>query len=192
MHLAIRLESREIMEVEKMKDARTRVLVIKDGIVKELDNLPEDIMRELEKEYEKTPIQGLSYDTYMALVEFFSKKLVAYQKELLDIHPGDLDMFAKTVAFARAFEISYDESPALFDMMIAVERGINERPDFTSKSISMKTLESIADLNWDSANKDFHQWARKLFEKTGMKIGIIRMLKFFYGILTQFHIPQMI
>ncbi|MBR1539811.1 MAG: hypothetical protein IJ629_01280 [Clostridia bacterium] len=171
-----------------MKDATTRVLVIKNGVAKELRDLPETIMVELERAYDEAPIRGLSRDTYAVLVEFFSRKLVAYEEELASMDPEEMEMFSKTVAFAKAFDICYEESPALFDMMLMVERGIREQPDFGSHSISMRNLKSMINMEWAPANKDFRKWSRKLFEETGLKIGIVRMSKFFYGVITQLQV----
>lgn len=187
MHLAIRTEVREVNGGRYMKDASTtRVVVIKNGVAKELHNLPETIVAELEEAYDKAPIRGLSRDTYSALVEFFGKKLVAYKQELANTQADEeLEMFKRTVAFARAFEIYDEESPKFLDMLLTVERSVENLPDFDSKVISMKNLKNLIGVDWKDANKDFRAWARKLFEESGLKIGIVRMSKFYYGVITQ-------
>lgn len=193
MHLAIRhIAENQVMEVDRMKDAeKIRVLVVKNGVAKELHSLPAEVILQLENAYDKAPIRGLSHDTYMALVDFFSLKLVAYKREV-ENSTGQ-EMFSKTVAFAKAFDISYEESPGLFDMMLMIERCVDEQPTFNSKSINMKNLKSMINMDWPEANKDFRKWARKLFEDTGLKIGIVRMSKFFFGMLTQIELqPQAI
>lgn len=172
-----------------MKDAaKIRVLVVKNGVAKELYNLPAEVILQLEKSYDKAPIRGLSHDTYMALVDFFSLKLMAYKREFES--STSHEMFDKTVSFAKAFDISYEESPGLFDMMLMIERCVNEQANFSSKSINMKNLKAMINKDWKEANKDFKRWARKLFESTGLKIGIVRMSKFFYGMLTQMELQS--
>lgn len=165
------------------QDGRFTVIVIKDGEPKELSNLSKKVLIELEKAYEKTPLVGLSHETYSQLTEFFSNKLGEYEAELMELEQAEAT-FAKTVAFARAFDISYDESPAMVDMMLRIERMLTEQKTFTSKDICMKHLNALTNLEWREANKDFRKWARKLFEDTGLKIGIIRMMKFYYGVIS--------
>lgn len=185
MHQAIRLESRgsQLTEVDKMKDARNiKVIVLKDGEARELRNLPEETLLKLEEAYEKAPIRGLSHKTYMALADFFENRLAEYEAELNNA--DDDDMFSRTIAFAKAFDISYNESPALFDMMLMIERNVREHQNFDSREICIKNLKSMIGMDWRDANHDFRMWARKLFEDTGLKIGVIRMTKFFYGVIT--------
>ena len=162
----------------------TRVVIIKNGVAKELHNLPGEIMAQLEKAYDAEPIRGMSRETFEALGWFFWKKLEAYEEKLESGDCKAFDMFEKSMAFADAFDISYQESPAFFDMMMLIERSISERECFDSKSINMRNIKSMINKDWFAANKDFRNWARRLFEETGLKIGIIRMSKFFYGVIT--------
>lgn len=163
------------------QDGRFTVIVIKDGEPKELSNLSNEVLIELEKAYEQTPIVGLSHETYSQLTEIFINKLAEYEIELVELEDAT---FAKTVAFARAFNISYDENPAMVDMMLRIERMLTEQKGFCSKDICMKKIRTLTNLEWREANKDFRKWARKLFEDTGLKIGIIRMMKFYYGVIS--------
>lgn len=163
------------------KTGTSRVIVIKDGEPFEIDNISAEIMMQLEAAYDKAPIRGLSQKTYLALADFFEKKLVAYEKEL---SKNEDDMYSKSIAFANAFDISSEESPALFDMMLMIERNVREHQNFDSREICIKNLKSMIGKDWRDANHDFRMWARKLFEDTGLRIGVIRMTKFYYGVIT--------
>lgn len=175
-----------------MSDTKeTRVIVIKNGLAKELTNLPEEMIRELEEAYENEPIHGLSRETYLALADFFSYKLKIYKEEWERMRPDEYDVATKSVAFANAFDISSEESPYLFDMMLAIERRMAEGKGFSSRDISMRNMKNLIGTDWFRANKDFRNWARRLFEETGLRIGIIRMSKFFYGVASQLE-PEII
>lgn len=169
-----------------MNDARNmKVIVIKDGEPRELHNLPQEILTRLDEAYEKAPIKGLSHKTYMALADFFESKLAEYDEELKNLGDGDTDeLFAKSVAFAKAFNISYNESPFFFDLMLMIERSAKEQKSFGSQSICMKNLKMLIGRDWQEANYDFRKWSRKLFEDSGLRIGVIRMTKFYYGVIT--------
>lgn len=170
-----------------MKDARERikVVVIKEGEARELYNLPTEILTRLDEAYEKAPVKGLSHETYVTLAEFFAGRLAAYERELMNGTDRN-EMFKKSVAFAKAFDISSEESPALFDLMLHIERRVGESGSaFDVREVCIKNLKEILNMSWSQANRDFRKWARKLFESTGLKIGVIRMAKFYFGVTTQ-------
>lgn len=167
----------------------TRVFVSKNGIVKDVtDHISTTVIEQLEKAYEEAPIVGLSFKTYSSLINMFDRSLESFYNTEIN----EKELYSKTVAFAENMGIDSIESPYFFDVLLRIEREVTNHKDFSSKDISMKCLRDLVSSNypreekkcWRLANADFRKWAHERFEYRHMRIGIVRFLKFYYGVIT--------
>ena len=165
-----------------MRDVK--ILVIRNGIAKEIQ-LSWEIVRLLEDAYENGKVVGISQKTYNGMVELLEDRLMEYHRLLEEKTDGG--MYAKTVAFAQAFEIYSDESPMVFEVMCWINREVEMNKKFSCRSINCQSVTGFikTDINvtYRSLMKDFKEWACCLFSSKGLHIGLVKFAKFFYSII---------
>lgn len=174
--------------MKMMQKDNTIVVVIRNGIAKEL-HLPIDIVKILEEAYEKERVVGISQDTYNAMAEMMSYKLMTYHRILSETE--EHEMFDKAIAFAQAFDIYSDESPLLFEIMCWINREVEGNQTFSSRDINCKTINRLlkshrdedTSITYRSAMKDFKSWARCLFSSCDLHVGFVKFAKFYYSVV---------
>lgn len=176
------------MEEKMQEDGRITVVVVKNGVAKEV-NVPKDIARMLEEAYENAKVVGISQSTYKAMAEMLAGKILLYKQILQEA--DDKEMFAKAIAFCRAFDIYSNESPMLIDIMLWVDRSVEEFGEkFTSRQVNSRNIMSYlrgkainGKATYGELNKDFKLWARSLFSSCDLKVGFVKFAKFYYSVV---------
>ena len=157
----------------------TRVVVVKNGVPKELHNLELNTLRILENAYFAEPVVGISPELFEQMTDLLAKRVADY-RQYMDENSDCDNMFVRSIAFANAMEISYDETPLLFDCILWVDRMQQEREDFTSRDINLRELKKWTRRSTKELYKEFSNWARDLFSFNGVKaVGIVKFLKYF-------------
>lgn len=171
--------------LENTRNGDTTVIVIRDGVAKELKNLPESMEQALEEAYDKEPIRGLSRESYMAMNDMLMARILEYQR----LTKADEEETVNAVAFANAMDIYSNESPLLIDLLAVIDRLVQDYPEsFSSKNINMKNMINMLEaLNkqpykYSKVNRDFKEWAKELFKFSNLKIGVVRFCKYYYSI----------
>lgn len=157
----------------------TRVIVVKDGVPKELHNLEEGTLLVLENAYMAEPVVGISQELFQQMTELLATKVAKY-RQLLDEDDDCEGMFARSIAFAKAMEISSQETPVLFDCILWIDRMLQEREEFTSRDINLKAVKCWTRQSKNALYKEFNTWARDLFKFNDVtSVGIVKFLKYF-------------
>ena len=161
------------------KKSDTRVIVVKDGVPKELHHLEESTLRTLENAYMAEPVVGISEELFQQMTELLANKVAEYRR-LLDEDADCEGMFARSIAFAKAMEISSMETPVLFDCILCIDRMLQEREKFTSRDINLKAVKAWTQKSNYALYKEFYKWARNLFKCNEVTpVGIVKFLKYF-------------
>ena len=175
--------------MEKNASTNARILMMKGDVVKEIDVdlLPKRVVKALEDAYDRTKVVGISRDTYAEMAETMAFMLSEYREELKN---ADDDMFRQAVSFANGFGIDSRDSRFLFDTFCWIDRNIAERGDkFTSKDVNSREIRSFlrskyGRCTYNDMYRDFKHWARELFTSRGMKVGFVKLAKFYYSVVT--------
>ena len=158
----------------------TRVIVVKGGVPKELHNLEERTLRMLENAYFAEPVVGISPELFQQMTEVLAKKVAEYSRMLDEDEDCEDNMFARSIAFAKAMEISSEETPAMFDCILWIDRMLQEHDDFTSRDINLRAVKRWTRKSQKTLYNEFYQWARDLFAFNNVTaVGIVKFLKYF-------------
>lgn len=166
------------------KKGNTTVIVIRDGVAKELNGLSESMEQALKEAYDKEPIRGLSRESYRAMNDMLMARILEYQRLV------KANEEIKSIAFANAMDIYSNESPLLIDLLAAIDSLAQNNSEFSSKNINMKNMINMLEaLNkqpykYSEVNRDFKEWAKELFKFSSLKIGVVRFCKYYYSIST--------
>ena len=169
--------------------SETRILMMKGGVVKEIDvkSLPRSIVESLETAYDKTKVVGISRDTYVGMTEILARMLSEYREEL---ETTDCEMFNHAVAFANGMGINSQDSKYLFETFCWIDRNIAEHGDvFTSKSVNSREIRAYltsmyGHCTYSEMYRDFKAWARELFSSCDIRVGFVKLAKFYYSVAT--------
>jgi hypothetical protein len=164
------------------------VIVIKDGEARQIYNLPMKLKDQLIEYYNREPVVGISKKCYVSMEQSMERRLLKYRR-LLIASKGTPELFDKAVAFAKAFEIYYEDSPLLFELMCWIDRMMAEKAVVTSRSINCRS--SLAYLNrgkgeaytYKDVAKEFSKVKKAIFgDDSEIKVGFIKFLKFYFAI----------
>ena len=175
--------------MEKDASKNARILMMKGDEVKEIDVnlLPKKVVRALEDAYDQTKVVGISRDTYAEMAETMAFMLSEYREEL---KTADEEMFHQAIAFANGFGIDSRDSRFLFDTFCWIDRNIADHGDkFTSKDVNSREIRAYlksqyGHCTYNDMYRDFKHWARELFTSRGMRVGFVKLVKFYYSVVT--------
>lgn len=167
----------------------TRILMMKNGVVKEIDvkSLPKSIIESLETAYDQTKVVGISRDTYVGMTEILARMVSEYREEL---ESTNCEMFNHAVAFANGFGINSRDSKLLFETFCWIDRNIAEHGErFSSENINSREIRAYlrsvhGHCNYTEMYRDFKEWARELFSSCDIRVGFVKLAKFYYSVVT--------
>ena len=175
-----------------MKQSGIRIIVVKNGIPKEVKDLPMDIVRKLEEAYDREKVIGVSKETFLEMANILEWRLKLYYQKLDELESdlaGDR-MYLKSIAFCQAFGIYSDE--LLQDALMWVDRSHSQKKEkFSSKNISCRELTEVVRTRsymanpYIQASREFKAWARGIFERAGLRVGFVKFCKFYYAVICQ-------
>lgn len=169
------------------REGKNRLWMEKNGVVKELDVklLPDNVIEALEEAYDKTKIVGFSKQRYGEVAEFTKEQTTAYFEDMRS-NGGKTEMEAAKT-FATNFGI-FNDMPMLFDALCLVNSMALDE-ECTSKDVNCREIVwnlnnwTVYGCSYARVQKEFKEWKENPFNGSGMHVGWIRFLKYFFSLV---------